>query len=85
MWTAPATSMRGQAPTRPSSLFMSKLIGTTPVSGPTILSIGVQSRILKYHSHGSANTVSVIEPGCACQNPAAIPETAATYCLPLTA
>jgi len=35
--------------------------------------------------HGSANTVTVIDPGGPSQNPAAIPETTATYCLPLAA
>jgi len=33
-------------------------------------------------TYGNANTVTVMEPGAACQNPAAIPETTATYCLP---
>ena len=35
--------------------------------------------------YGSAYTVTVIDPGVPSQNPAAIPDTTATYCLPFTA
>ena len=36
------------------------------------------------YTHG-AHTVTVIDPGVPNQNPAAMPETTATYCLPSTA
>lgn len=46
---------------------------------------GAPSRGAGRRGYGSANTVSVIDPGCVSQKPAAMPETTATYWRPSTA
>ena len=59
--------------------------GETSRVGLSLLFLFLFSRLLVLDFHGSANTVTVIDPGVPNQNPAAMPETTATYCLPSTA